>query len=252
LTTTGNITVGGNLIVNGTTTTINAATLDVVDLNITIAKNAPSAASANGAGITINGASATILYGNTNDNITFNKRVDATSFYGSGVGITNIPNSATTATVANVANTIVARNGAGGFSAGVISATATSAQYADLAEMYQSDGQYDPGTVLVFGGRKEVTTTGHQADVSVAGVVSTAPAYLMNVDAVDAVAVALRGKVPVKIMGPVRKGDLLVTSYISGYAMSVGRDASYGVAIFAKSLDEDLTEGQKLINAVII
>ena len=167
--------------------------------------------------------------------------------------ITSQANSATiTAASTNTASTIVLRDASGNFSAGVMTATATQAQYADLAEMYQSDGQYDAGTVLVFGGRKEVTTTGHQADVAVAGVVSTAPAYLMNIDAVDAVAVALRGKVPVKLVGPVRKGDLLVTSYISGYAVSVGREASYGVAIFAKSLEEDLSEGQKLINAVII
>ena len=132
------------------------------------------------------------------------------------------------------------------------SGTASAAVYADLAEKYQSDGQYNEGTVLVFGGNKEVTTTGHYADVSVAGVVSTAPAYLMNMDEPNSVAVALRGKVPVKLIGPVRKGDLLVTSSVSGFAESVGKETKYGVAVFAKSLVEDLSAGQKLINAVII
>ena len=175
------------------------------------------------------------------------------TFTGAAATIVNQANSATiNATSSNSPNTIALRDGSGNFAANIISATATSAQYADLAEMYQSDGEYDSGTVLVFGGTREVTTTGHQADVSVAGVVSTAPAYLMNVDAPNAVAVALRGKVPVKVIGPVRKGDLLVTSYIPGYATSVGRDAKYGVAVFAKSLEEDLDEGQKIINAVII
>ena len=152
----------------------------------------------------------------------------------------------------NTPSTLVSRDSNGNFSANVITATTTAAFYADLAEMYESDGQYEPGTVLVFGGAKEVTTTGQQADVSVAGVVSTNPAYLMNKDAVHAVAVALRGKVPVKLMGPVRKGDLLVTSYVAGHAESVGRDARLGVAIFAKSLEENLADGPKVINAVII
>lgn len=151
----------------------------------------------------------------------------------------------------NVANSVVV---SGDLTAGSLTTAGTiTARYADLAEMYQSDAQYDSGTVLVFGGTYEVTTTGHQADVSVAGVVSTAPAYLMNIDAKHAVAVALRGKVPVKVTGPVRKGDLLVTSYVPGFAMSIGTSTEISaVAVFAKSLEEDLTDGQKLINAVII
>jgi len=118
--------------------------------------------------------------------------------------------------------------------------------------MYVSDSQYEPGTVLVFGGSKEVTTTETFADVAVAGVVSTAPAYLMNKDQQDAVAVALRGKVPVKVIGAVEKGDLLVTSAIAGYARSVGKDASYPIATFAKALESDASDGMKVITAVII
>jgi hypothetical protein len=105
---------------------------------------------------------------------------------------------------------------------------------------------------LVFGGNYEVTVTGHMADVAVAGVVSTNPGFLMNNEEQHAVPVALRGKVPTKVIGPVRKGDLLVTSTVAGYAVSVGKDSKYGVAVFAKSLDEDLEPGQKVINAVII
>lgn len=137
-------------------------------------------------------------------------------------------------------------------STGVLTVIATSAQYADLAERYESDQQYEPGTVLIFGGPKEVTVTSYKADISVAGAVSTDPAYLMNNAAPNSVAVALRGKVPVKVYGPVKKGDLLVTSSMSGHAESVGREASYGVAIFAKSLEENLSVGTKVINAVIL
>ena len=75
-------TIAGNLIVNGTTTTINSTTLDVDDLNITVAKGAGSAAAANGAGLTVDGASATLLYQNTGDKWVFNKPLEATSFTG--------------------------------------------------------------------------------------------------------------------------------------------------------------------------
>tara|TARA_B100000575_G_scaffold62709_3_gene47846 strand:+ start:31514 stop:37990 length:6477 start_codon:yes stop_codon:yes gene_type:complete len=75
-------TIAGNLIVNGTTTTINSSTLDVDDLNITVAKGAGSAAAANGAGLTVDGASATLLYQNTGDKWVFNKPLEATSFTG--------------------------------------------------------------------------------------------------------------------------------------------------------------------------
>ena len=78
LTTSGNVTIGGNLIVNGTTTTINATTLDVVDLNITVAKNATTAAAANGAGLTVNGASASMLYNSSTDTWDFNKSLNVT------------------------------------------------------------------------------------------------------------------------------------------------------------------------------
>jgi hypothetical protein len=182
--------------------------------------------------------------------LTYGVRVDSAKL---ADGIANQKNSATiTASVNNDINTIVLRDGSGNFYSNIIYATANAANYADLAEKYQSDADYAPGTVLVFGGPREVTTTGHHADVSVAGVVSTAPAYLMNMQEPNSVAVALRGKVPVKVMGPVKKGDLLVTSYVAGFAESVGKDPRFGIAVFAKSLEEDLNTGEKVINAVII
>jgi hypothetical protein len=125
------------------------------------------------------------------------------------------------------------------------------AQYADLAEKYTSDAEYTPGTVVVFGGSAEVTTTTEFADSRVAGAVSTDPAYLMNA-AIDGVAVALRGRIPVKVIGPVQKGDLLVTSTTPGFAQSVGNDRLYGASIFAKSLVTDLSGGEKTIEAVVI
>lgn len=127
----------------------------------------------------------------------------------------------------------------------------TQAQYADLAENYLADDRYQPGTVVVFGGSKEITVTADFADHRVAGVISTNPAYLMNATA-EGLPVALRGRVPVRVSGPVNKGDLLVTSTTPGYATSVGSDTGFGVRIFAKSLETNPANGTKIIEAVII
>ena len=128
---------------------------------------------------------------------------------------------------------------------------ATQAQYADLAENYAADSDYQPGTVIVFGGEQEITTTNTFADVRVAGVISSNPAYLMNA-AAEGLPVALRGRVPVQVLGAVSKGDLLVTSAQAGFAQSVGQNNSYGQAVFAKSLVTDGSNGSKIIEAVII
>jgi len=130
-------------------------------------------------------------------------------------------------------------------------ATATLAQYADLAEHYESDLEYAPGTVVVFGGSKEITVTSAKADARVAGAVSTNPAYLMNAQCAG-LPIALRGRVPVQILGPVTKGDSLVTSSEPGYAESIGQDTSYGQAVFAKALETNLEPGKKIITAVIL
>ena len=91
-----------------------------------------------------------------------------------------------------------------------VHAKATSAQYADLAEIYEADSRYDVGTVVVFGGEKEVTQSTISNDTRVAGVVSEDPAYLMNSES-DGQAIALVGKVKCKVHGTVSKGDLLTT-----------------------------------------
>ena len=131
-------------------------------------------------------------------------------------------------------------------------AQATSALYADLAEKYEADAEYPAGTVVVFGGDKEITTTIELADTRVAGAISTDPAYIMNSGS-DGIAVALRGKVPVNVIGPVTKGDLLITAKEQGYACSAkSYPGASPNAVFAKSLETDLDSGQRLIWAVIV
>ena len=129
---------------------------------------------------------------------------------------------------------------------------ATHAYYADLAERYVADSDYVPGTVVVFGGVEEITVTAQFADARVAGAISTDPAYLMNAMS-PGLPVALRGKIPVQVIGPVNKGDSLVTAgNMPGYAVSVGTNTTYGQAVFAKSLTTDLSDGVKTIIAVIL
>ena len=93
-------------------------------------------------------------------------------------------------------------------------AKATTAQYADLAEMYEADQIIEPGTVVCFGGTKEVTMCVEDACRKVAGVVSTNPSYLMNSGQIGdyVVPVALTGRVPVKVTGIIRKGDMMVAT----------------------------------------
>jgi hypothetical protein len=94
------------------------------------------------------------------------------------------------------------------------------ATYADLAEYYEGDQQYEPGTVLIFGGDKEVTTSNTFNDTRLAGIVTTDPAYVMNKDQKGlAVCLALAGRVPCRVVGRVKKGDLLTTSATPGCAV---------------------------------
>ncbi len=105
---------------------------------------------------------------------------------------------------------------------GTFHGTATNAQYADLAENYLADATYEPGTVLVFGGEQELTTTMYKGDRKVAGVVSENPAHLMNADLKGdyVTALALQGRTTCKVIGPIEKGDIIVTSAIPGYGMA--------------------------------
>lgn len=114
-------------------------------------------------------------------------------------------------------------------------ATSTTALYADLAEVYQADDDYQPGTVLIFGGNAEVSTTDQSHDPRAAGVVSTEPAYLMNTK-LSGVQLALTGRVPCFVKGPVHKGDLITTSEIPGIAEAVDKTKWVPGCVIGKSL----------------
>jgi len=98
------------------------------------------------------------------------------------------------------------------------STTASIAKYADLAERYTADADYEPGTVVELGGTEEVTQTKRSRSVAIAGVVSTNPGYLMNGALENGVSIALLGRVPCKVVGTINKGDILVSSSTPGHA----------------------------------
>jgi hypothetical protein len=144
------------------------------------------------------------------------------------------------------ANTIVARDVNADITTRIFIGTATSAQYADLAEKYLADAEYEIGTVIAVGGEKEVTASSH-GDRAL-GVVSENPAYMMNSELEGGTYIALKGRVPVKVMGVVRKGQRLIAAN-GGYAVVAG---SYANDVFAIALENNNDTGAKLVEAVVL
>jgi len=128
---------------------------------------------------------------------------------------------------------------------------ATSADYADLAEMYSSDADYEPGTVVKIGGEAEVTQTTEKRDEEVFGIVSTEPAYLMNSSLEGtSVAVALAGRVPCKVEGEVKKGQRLTSSDTPGVAQVADEDSTQW-QIIGRALADKTTSEVGLIEVVV-
>lgn len=179
----GNIT-GGNLITTG----LLSSTGNISAGNVTVTGSSNAASYS---------ASGTITGGNltTAGIITVNSGAAATAIVnGAANGVGNIGSSST------YFNQVFAR--------------ATTAQYADLAEIYVADALYQPGTVVSFGGINEITMSTTTGDIRIAGVVSTQPAYIMNSACSDEfrTEVALTGKVPTRVTGDVYKGDMMISA----------------------------------------
>ena len=130
-----------------------------------------------------------------------------------------------------------------------VHAKATSAQYADLAEVYETDSTYDVGTVVVFGGDKEVTISTEGNSPRVAGVISGAPAYLMNSES-EGQPVALMGKVPCKVIGHISKGDMLSTDPENHGVAKKTHDPQVGEVI-GKALENYDSDEIGTINIVV-
>jgi filamentous hemagglutinin len=203
ITTTANIT-GGNIlfgsgVVSGTgTITAGAITANLSGASISVSGGVTAASVAGGV---MTGTSISLTGAITGTTIT------GTSLNVSA-GVVNL-GSITNASANGVGNI---GNSTGYFN--TLFATATKALYADLAESYAADASYAPGTVVSFGGSREVTLSTVDADRKVAGVITTAPSYHMNagLSAPHIAVIALQGRVPAKVVGTVRKGDMMVSA----------------------------------------
>jgi hypothetical protein len=195
----GDLTVTGNFTVSGTTTSVNTETLTVDDNIIVLNNNATGSATAS-AGIEVERGD------DANKQLLWNETDDKWSV------------------------------GSETFVAGTFEGTATSAKYADLAERYHSGAAMEAGSVVCFGGEHEIEMCNEDACTRVAGVISTAPAFMMNKDAGNDDThpyVALSGRVPCKVTGPIAKGDLLVST-ANGHAKA---SPFVGGAVIGKALE---------------
>ena len=220
---TGNLYVGGNLSIAGNTTFINTQTITTTD---TIAAPAINAGTIGNSGATFTGAGATF-----------------TTITSS----THIPSSNNAVTLGSATaywSTVYAVTFTG---------TSTTAKYADLAEMYHADDYYAPGTVMIFGGDLDVTISTQSHDTAVAGVVSTNPAYLMNdnFEHDNWLPIALTGRVPCMVRGPVTKGTLLVSSNVRGVACALDKSLYEPGCVIGKSMEIILGNSTKKIEIAI-
>jgi hypothetical protein len=133
--------------------------------------------------------------------------------------------------------------------------TATTAEYADLAERYAADNNYEPGTVVRLGGTHEITQVLQRADSDVFGIVSTAPGFEMNSKAgTDETHpyVALAGRVPCKVVGRVSKGDRLVSSATPGHAERANDvDSSDYRKVLGRALANKDTDESGIVEVVV-
>jgi len=143
--------------------------------------------------------------------------------------------------------TIAARDGGGNLSANIFDGTATAARYADLAEKYLTDKEYSQGTVVTVGGDAEVRSTvfGDRA----IGVVSINPAFMMNKDLEGGTYIALKGRVPCKVIGSIRKGDRLVAT---NDGCAINASFHQHPDVFAISLESSEDTGEKIIEVLVL
>jgi hypothetical protein len=174
------------------------------------------------------------------------KDVHATNFMGLATHATHIKLASTSYAGATTAtnNTVALRDGSANITAANFLGIASQAKYADLAEKYLADENHPIGTVMSIGGTKEIQKA-TQGSI-VVGVVSGAPAYLMNAELQGGTAVGIKGRVPVLVTGTVTKGDKIGVSNTAGIGIKV-TEGDY----FAVALETDSRSGVSLVECYI-
>ena len=114
--------------------------------------------------------------------------------------------------------------------------------------MYSTDKEYEPGTIVMFGGEKELTIAKGTATTKVAGVITTNPAFIMNQEC-EGQAIALKGRIPVKVIGKVNKGDFIIASNEPG--VGIATDKYVGGAVIGKAIETKDTDGIDLVEVKV-
>jgi hypothetical protein len=143
--------------------------------------------------------------------------------------------------------------GSNGMRFNTIYGVSLQAQYADLAERFASDSAYPAGTVVALGGAEEITAASDALSDDVFGVISTKAAYLMNSSAGSDEthpAVAVNGRVPVRVIGPVKKGQRLVAAG-NGLARAGSRSEVTAFNVIGRSLQNKLDDGEGVVEAIV-
>jgi hypothetical protein len=240
--------VAGNLVVTGTQVIVNTATLTIEDNIIELNRNISSAAAMpNFSGLKVNrGETSTAteqdLYWVWDE--TFAD--DGTTAYGNAGGAWTAFKSGGGTELS--APTLV------DIRANIVHATSTTAQYADLAERYAADAPMAAGDVVILGGDQEITLSTKELDPRVFGVISEAPAFLMNKDAGNNDShpmVALQGRVRVKVQGKGKKGDRIVSSSTAGVARVVGLDQCTAFNVLGRLIQDKYNTQIELTECVI-
>jgi hypothetical protein len=171
---------------------------------------------------------------------------------GNVVQLTNNINNANIAIRANIGGTVTSVLTVNG-STGTITGYQINANYADLAERFEADATYEPGTVLQIGGDKEVTLENSELSENVFGVISTRAGYLMNAAAGSDDThppVAVNGRVPVRVIGRVKKGDRLVSAG-NGLARSGSKSEITPFNVIGRSLENKNTDQEGKVLAIV-
>lgn len=170
--------------------------------------------------------------------------VDTTTLYVNTANVASIDKSGTNA-VGNIGSSTNYFNR--------VFATATTALYADVAERFEADELLEPGTVVELGGVKEITRATIDLSENVFGVISTRPAYTMNGGAGEDDThppVAMTGRVPVKVIGKVRKGDRLVSAG-NGMARAANPGEITAFNVIGRALVDKNTDELQNIEAIV-
>jgi hypothetical protein len=234
LTVGGNTTVTGNLVVNGDTTTVSTTNTTIADNLIEL--NTGISASSNDAGLIIErgstGNNAAIIWDESTDTFAMGLTTSTAADKSGGITVS--------------VGTLVAN----------LTGTATAAQYSDVAERFASDSAYAPGTVVALGGAEEITQVNEEGSDEVFGVISSTKqaAFMMNGGAGNDDThpyIAMTGRVDVKVIGSVNKGDRLISASVPGYAKAATKSECTAFNVIGRALTSKTEAGNGSVLAAV-